>query len=276
MPADSTATSVPAPIAIPTSAVASAGASLTPSPTIATFRPPGLEAPDGLGLVGRAGPGRRPRRSRAARATDVGDRLRVAGDHRDPEAHRVEALDRLGRLGPDLVLERRARRARDRRRRRGGPSGRRGAQRARPPGPASRPRSASRRGPPTATVRPSTVARAPRPASASKPAAGSRLDAACRGARDDRPRQRVLGVGLDRRGEPRAARRSSAGGRGHGRQDRLAQGERPGLVEDDDVELAGALERQAVLDQQPVAGAERGRDRDHQRDRQARARAGRR
>ncbi len=36
----STATSVPAPIAMPTSAVARAGASFTPSPTIATFRPP--------------------------------------------------------------------------------------------------------------------------------------------------------------------------------------------------------------------------------------------
>lgn len=40
IPADSTATSVPAPIAIPTSAVASAGASFTPSATIATFLPP--------------------------------------------------------------------------------------------------------------------------------------------------------------------------------------------------------------------------------------------
>ena len=40
MPADSIATSVPAPIAIPTSAVAMAGASLTPSPTMATLRPP--------------------------------------------------------------------------------------------------------------------------------------------------------------------------------------------------------------------------------------------
>ena len=36
----STATSVPAPMAIPTSAVASAGASFTPSPTMATLRPP--------------------------------------------------------------------------------------------------------------------------------------------------------------------------------------------------------------------------------------------
>ena len=38
-PADAIATSVPAPIAMPTSACARAGASLTPSPTIATVRP---------------------------------------------------------------------------------------------------------------------------------------------------------------------------------------------------------------------------------------------
>ena len=39
IPADSMATSVPVPIAIPTSAWASAGASLTPSPAIATILP---------------------------------------------------------------------------------------------------------------------------------------------------------------------------------------------------------------------------------------------
>ena len=39
MSADSTATSVPAPMAMPTSAATRAGASLTPSPTMATRRP---------------------------------------------------------------------------------------------------------------------------------------------------------------------------------------------------------------------------------------------
>ena len=39
MSADSMAISVPAPMAIPTSAVTSAGASLMPSPTISTRRP---------------------------------------------------------------------------------------------------------------------------------------------------------------------------------------------------------------------------------------------
>ena len=40
----------------------------------------------------------------------LGDRVRhglaVAGDHRDPDAERMELLHRLGRLGPDLVLHR--------------------------------------------------------------------------------------------------------------------------------------------------------------------------
>jgi hypothetical protein len=44
------ATSVPAPMAMPTSAAASAGASLTPSPAMATTRP-SPEALDDLGLV---------------------------------------------------------------------------------------------------------------------------------------------------------------------------------------------------------------------------------
>ena len=39
---------------------------------------------------------------------------------------------------------------------------------------------------------------------------------------------------------------------------RLALGQRAGLVEDDDVELARPLERQPVLDEQAVARAERG------------------
>ena len=48
----SIATSVPVPIARPRSAWASAGASLTPSPTIATTRPSRLQARDDVGLVG--------------------------------------------------------------------------------------------------------------------------------------------------------------------------------------------------------------------------------
>ena len=51
--------------------------------------------------------------------------------------------------------------------------------------------------------------------------------------------------------------------------DGLAFREGAGLVEDDDVECPRPLEREAILDQQSVACAERGRDRDHERDGQA-------
>ena len=47
------ATSVPVPMAMPTSACASAGASLMPSPTIATVLPCGLELLHFAGLVFR-------------------------------------------------------------------------------------------------------------------------------------------------------------------------------------------------------------------------------
>ena len=47
------ATSVPVPMAMPTSALASAGASLMPSPAIATLRPSGLQPLDQRGLVFR-------------------------------------------------------------------------------------------------------------------------------------------------------------------------------------------------------------------------------
>ena len=50
-PALSIATSVPVPIAMPTSACASAGASLMPSPAIATLRPSRLELLDGFALL---------------------------------------------------------------------------------------------------------------------------------------------------------------------------------------------------------------------------------
>ena len=109
MPADSTATSVPAPMAMPTSAVASAGASFTPSPTMATLRPPCLEALDGGGLVRRQDLRGDLVDAKAPR-DGVGDSLAVAGDHRDPNAERVQGIDGFRRLGPDFVLDRDGRR----------------------------------------------------------------------------------------------------------------------------------------------------------------------
>ena len=65
-PALSIATSVPVPIAMPTWAWASAGASLMPSPAIATMRPAACSALDRRGLAHRAARRRPPRRCRAA------------------------------------------------------------------------------------------------------------------------------------------------------------------------------------------------------------------
>ena len=90
---------------MPTSAVASAGASLTPSPTIATLPAADLEPAHGVGLVGRQHL-RRDLVDPEPTRDGVRNRLRIPGDHRDPHAHGVEALDRLVGLGSDLVLER--------------------------------------------------------------------------------------------------------------------------------------------------------------------------
>ena len=93
------------------------------------------------------------------------------------------------------------------------------------------------------------------------------LDTALLGAVDDRARERVLRVGLDRGREPEDALDVHRVGR-HVDEDRLALGQGPGLVEDHGVDGPGPLEREAVLDQEPVLGAERGGDGDDERDRQ--------
>ena len=94
------------------------------------------------------------------------------------------------------------------------------------------------------------------------------LDTSLLGTVHDRAGERVLRVGLDRRREPEdtfgihRARRDV-------NEDWLALRERPGLVEDHRVQGPRPLQGEAVLDEQPVLGAERGGDRDDQRDRQA-------
>jgi hypothetical protein len=79
----------------------------------------------------------------------------------------------------------------------------------------------------------------------------------------------VLRVSFDRRGEREQLVVVDARDSGHGGHDRLATGEGAGLVEDDDVELAGPLERQAVLDEEAVAGTQARGDGDDERDGQA-------
>src|SRR4026207_2398120 len=106
----STATSVPAPMAMPTSAVRRAGASFTPSPTIATRaprrRPPLASALPLLALrrlllrqdLGEDGVDAELLGHRA------GHRLRIAGHHDHLDALRVEPLHRPG--GPPAARAR--------------------------------------------------------------------------------------------------------------------------------------------------------------------------
>ena len=103
MPAACIATSAPVPMAMPTSACASAGASFTPSPTMATRAALALQPLDMRGLVGRQhlGPD-------VADAQRLGDRLGRAGivagqqDRLDAggaqPAHRFRGM-RLDRIG---------------------------------------------------------------------------------------------------------------------------------------------------------------------------------
>jgi len=76
---------------------------LTPSPTIAHSAC--LEAPNRGGLVGRPNLGRD--LVDADPSSDgVGDRLRVAGEHRHAQPHPMQARNRVDRLGTHLVLGR--------------------------------------------------------------------------------------------------------------------------------------------------------------------------
>ena len=84
---------------------------------------------------------------------------------------------------------------------------------------------------------------------------------------DDGTGQWVLAVGLGRRRQPeqRLLVASDRDDRGH---DVLAAGERPGLVEEHCIDVAHSLQRQTVLDQNAVAGGDRRREGDDERNRQ--------
>ncbi len=100
----SLAADVPVFIATPTSAWASAGASLVPSPVIATSRPPSCSLLDQGQLVLRGGLG-----EEVVDAGLVGDRLGgarvVAGDHHGADAHPAHLVEPLPHAGLDHVLE---------------------------------------------------------------------------------------------------------------------------------------------------------------------------
>ena len=164
------ATSVPAPMAMPTSARASAGASLTPSPTIATLQPAAPAARRPCASLSSGSTSAKTSSMPSSAADRVGDLAGVAGDHHDARRRGAcSSSTACARLGPDLVLERERaddlrRRARRRAPTRPAPRHvRRPRRRARPG--LGRPRSRSSAGPPTATAAPSTVASTPRPVS---------------------------------------------------------------------------------------------------------------
>jgi hypothetical protein len=81
----------------------------------------------------------------------------------------------------------------------------------------------------------------------------------------------VLAVGLGGAGDPQQLRLAvgqvlGCGDRGDGR---LAARQRAGLVEQDDVDRAHPFQREPVLDEDALPGGQLGRDRDHERDREA-------
>ena len=95
-----------------------------------------------------------------------------------------------------------------------------------------------------------------------------------RGANDG-PSERVLTVGLGRRGDREHLVSVQVTDRFHGGDGGLALGEGAGLVEQHGVDGAHALEREPVLHQHPATGGALSGDGHHQRDRQAqRVRAG--
>jgi hypothetical protein len=100
MPALSTATSAPVPMAMPTSAAASAGASLMPSPAMATLRPCLCNSSTSAFLSSGRTPG-----AHLVDAELSGDGLRgaliVAGRHDDAQPCVVQRLDRIA---PSMAL----------------------------------------------------------------------------------------------------------------------------------------------------------------------------
>jgi len=104
MSADSIATSVPAPIAMPTSASTSAGASFTPSPTIATVTPR-FDRADFRRLLIRQHFGEVLVESQFLRDPPR-HWLRIAGEHHRRDTYLLQPLQRLAGLGTDDIRER--------------------------------------------------------------------------------------------------------------------------------------------------------------------------
>ncbi len=188
--ADSTAISDPLPIATPRSARASAGASLIPSPTIATTCPARWISATTSALSA----GSIPARTRSGAMPTASATTRAAASA-SPETSQISIPPRAGRARRRLPLDgsdRRSRRPRraDRRSRRR-PSRRPGTARV-DPGPIAIPCSSSRRRLPTTITRPSTIALTPRPGNASNPSIGRNPRLVAVGIRDQGVAERML------------------------------------------------------------------------------------
>ena len=266
-------------MARPRSACASAGASLTPSPTIATTRPSACS---------------RRMTSALLRGQDVGDDLvdadlgrdgrgaspalsPVSSTGRRPSAlssATAAALVGLARVGHDAGGRAPRRPSRPRPR-----SGRRPApRRARPASsPAGEPARRAALGRPATTARPSTTPSTPRPSRfAERLDRGQRRRISLARRRGDGARDRVLGGVLERARRAAAARARSTPSAATTSRSRIRPVvTRAGLVEHDRVDAAGRLEHLGPLDQDAELRAAARADEQRRRRREAeRARAG--
>ena len=223
MSAAATAMSVPVPIAMPTWAPASAGASLMPSPTIATVRPRARSSATIARLV--LGPHLREHALDAELARDRSrGAVAIAGHHRDLDAHRAAArrslasLPAVGRsaiatMPASVAVDRDERRRAATRRERIRRGLERGRSRCRPPR-ATRSCRSGRERPSTApsTPAPGCIAKSRRHRGDVRPGSSRRRRRRARpGARSAaRPRRRARGARA-RRDPRRRRRRSSVG-----------------------------------------------------------------
>ena len=198
------ATSAPVPIATPRSAAASAGASLMPSPTIATTLPRACSSSTTPALS----PGSTWARTRsggiptcAATARAVARWSPVTSQASMPAASRARTASADSGLTGSAIAIRPDRRAVDGHEDRRPPDGGLGLARRPSSAPRSMPRSARKRALPTSTEPPVDRRPAPPPAVASNASPPGKASPRSRAASEDRPRDRMLGARLDGRGQ---------------------------------------------------------------------------
>ena len=276
MSAASMATSVPVPMAMPTSAWARAGASLMPSPTMATSFALVLEASHLGGLVLGQDLGQDPVDAHLA-GDGLGGAAVVAGDHHDFQAQGVQRGDGLRR--PSLTVSATATT----------PAGSAvdgdvdrglalGGQAPPPPGPrgpASTPSASRKLRRPTSTARPPMRARIPWPVMESNSAGSSRATTPRLGTPHDGLGQRVLRGPFGGGHQAQQILLPEPLGRHHVGEGGRALGDGAGLVEDDGLELVRRLQGFGRADEDAALGSLAAGHHDGQRGGQAEgARAG--